>query len=51
MADKKRIDELVKLNEEGAKSAREQGKEPDWAKPKKKFKKGGMVKGVSYAKK
>ena len=44
MADKKRIDELVKLNEEGAKTAREQGKEPDWAKPKvRKFKKGGMV--------
>lgn len=44
MADKKRIDELVKLNEEGVESARHEGKEPSWAKPKvRKFKKGGMV--------
>jgi len=41
---KERLEELKKLNEQGADSARAAGKEPDWAKPKvKKFKKGGMV--------
>ena len=47
-----RLDELVKLNQEGAKGA----KKPDWVSTKpmpksKKFKKGGMVDGrTKYAK-
>jgi hypothetical protein len=56
---KERLDRLVKLNQEGAASARAAGKEPDWAKPKggasapkvKKFAKGGAVSSRGYGKK